>query len=200
MCARSCAYVSGCDAVGVVILKYTVICAENAVYFPKMPLSFILSQKEKRLLNFNNYLYNEHSKSEDKVDWGCVDYSGTKCCRRVQASSDTKYGVALKESLFDLNHGSESSGINVQKIKAKIKKNTTKKTSKNPTNIIGKKVSTIIPFTSFLFPKTESLPDEHSVIIRDQTERALLFITDSNLKVLRKYKQWQTNGTFDTVS
>lgn len=54
-----------------------------------MPLNYIMSQRNKKLLVHNNHVHRKEKYGDDKIIWKCNDYKQFRCCGRVHA--DTKY-------------------------------------------------------------------------------------------------------------
>ena len=57
-----------------------------------MTLSFILSQKNQKLLNLNKYIYTVHRSNKDSINWKCVKNKSNACNATVTTSSMSKSG------------------------------------------------------------------------------------------------------------
>lgn len=60
-----------------------------------MPLTFVKSQKCKKLLLFNGYLHNIHQKYDEKIVWRCTEYKKFSCKGRCHTTTDGGSGNIL---------------------------------------------------------------------------------------------------------
>lgn len=121
-----------------------------------MSLKFILSQRGKRQLVYKNFIYSEHTRSKNGVNWRCISYCPPDRCKsRVVTSSDKKNGKVL-EVKNDHNHVLEKSEIEMRKVKANIKKKAVR-SSESTSNIVSRETSLISKTTSALLPLNKSL-------------------------------------------
>lgn len=120
-----------------------------------MGLHFIISQKGKRQLLYNNYVYGEHTRSSKAVNWRCIYYKSEKCNAKIKTDSDKKCGKVLCVR-GDHHHIIEKSEVEALKVKAKIKKDAAK-SSETPINIISKATAVISKTTSAILPQNKSL-------------------------------------------
>jgi len=54
-----------------------------------MPLNYILSQRNQKLLIHNNYVHKKEKNGDDKIIWKCNDYKQFSCRGRVHTRDET---------------------------------------------------------------------------------------------------------------
>ena len=60
-----------------------------------MPLQFLTSQNNKKLLILNGYTYLLHQKGVNKMIWHCVEYFTNKCSSQCYTTTQTKFGDVI---------------------------------------------------------------------------------------------------------
>lgn len=212
------------------------MCVGQCTTIIKMPLSFVLSQKRKKNLVHDNYIYREYYRSKNAVHWRCVLFEEKKCQAKIRTTSDHKCGKIIDTGNCTIthNHVSEKSDISVVKVKNKFKKMAST-TAESSMNIVSKCTNDISSSTSSSLPLNKSMcktiqrqrtkilggpalptdvnnfvvPDMFKKTLRGELfllfdsnengKRILIYTTMNNLKILKKCKVWQGDGTFDTV-
>lgn len=87
-----------------------------------MTLSFVLSQKGKKKLLYDNFLYRECYRGNNIITWRCDLYQKEKCTAKVHTTSDKECGQIIeKNKIITHNHVSEKCDIEAQIVKSKIK-------------------------------------------------------------------------------
>lgn len=65
-----------------------------------MPLSFILSQKERKQLLLHGFLFSRKTINKDSVTWRCVDYYKEKCKAIVRTDTEIRTGLFINLIIF----------------------------------------------------------------------------------------------------
>lgn len=121
-----------------------------------MVLYFLISQKGKKQLLYQNYVFNERQRGENVIHWRYASYYKTNCKIKVDTTSDKKSGEVIREDNEKHNHMIEKSEIEALKVKNKIKKQAVK-SSETSMNIVTKQTSQLSKTTSAMLPKNKSL-------------------------------------------
>ncbi|XP_025191946.1 uncharacterized protein LOC112592160 [Melanaphis sacchari] len=78
-----------------------------------MLLKFIKSQKGKKMLVYNGFLYSKHEEYENKIVWRCSDYKKFACKSRSHTTSEEESGGPSK-TVTDITIPSSYSENNIQ--------------------------------------------------------------------------------------
>lgn len=87
-----------------------------------MSLNFVLSQKRKKKLLYNNFVYREYYKGKDSVHWRCELFETKNGKAKIVTTSDKKSGKVINSDVTINSHVTESCDIEVLIVKSKIKK------------------------------------------------------------------------------
>ncbi|XP_046383016.1 uncharacterized protein LOC124153725 [Ischnura elegans] len=156
-----------------------------------MPLTFINSQKGKKLLVLENYTYSLQEKIGEKVIWRCTRYRDIKCCVRVHTTSEDQDGNVLQISDKKHSHAAEASNITARQVKNSLKKQAVL-CEDHPANIVDRVTTNVTEGCIVTLPKTKSLNrivqrerNRHKIIPVNLNLVAELDIPDEYKKTIR---------------
>lgn len=175
-----------------------------------MALHFINSEKGKRMLVVDNYIFHRHKGTEEKEFWRCSDRS---CKSRCQTSN----GVIVKQPT-EHSEASSSAKVEVAQIRSTLKERA-KETEEPGRNLVKTATQNLHPTTQATLPREKSLKrtirayrqvksqDGSGLTdgLRETTngqpflrheENFLLFAADRDLDFLVSCSIWFADGTF----
>ena len=190
---------------------------------------FIQSEKGKKKLCINNYMYFKERQIEDKIHWKCEQYQKTKCRARV-----TTVGDKIFKTLNEHNHLADAANVEAAKICEEVRikaKNSTDSphsilsiafdgcsqaaAGKLPSTDTLKRTMRNIRYKSISGPALPShrkhitfpegfttLPNGDEFLYFDSgnvENRIMIFSTQRNLQLLAESQHWYADGTFKTV-
>lgn len=194
-----------------------------------MALEFITSEKGKRKLCVNGYLYYQDKKANTKIYWKCDKYYKLKCGARI----------TTQEEIILLNSGTHNHIANAAEIEGMKMMNNirdhAKRTQDAPHFIVSTASVGVSQAAAAILPKVSSikrtirnvrtkheaapaLPVHRSDIVIPENykntkngeefllfdsgpteDRLLIFSTRRNLRLLAQAEHWYADGTFKTV-
>nr|CAI5821208.1 unnamed protein product [Callosobruchus analis] len=193
-----------------------------------MAAEFVLSEKGKKKLLLDGYLYNK-DKGDEKVFWRCDYYYKIKCNARV-----TTLGNSVLKKNGSHNHTADAREVEKTKFYNKMRKDAIN-TQEAPHHVISTASSELSQATAAYLPKVSSLkrtirnirtkeeavpalplhrrdivfPQEYQVTIKGEgfllydsgpsDDRMLVFSTRRNISLLAQSAHWYADGTFKTV-
>lgn len=194
-----------------------------------MPLQFIISNRGKRQLLHNGFIYLKEKQTIDKTIWRCIEYESSRCLGRCHTANNE-----VIWSSDNHNHVVQTAKIKAKQIRIKVKELASTQ-QENPQQIIANATICVESSVTAALPPpaaltrtiqrirrnaTNPIPDpvnlrqleiprhctvtynEEQFLLFDSgpgDERILLFSTQRNLNLLAQCPHWFADGTFKTT-